>query len=334
MRWDDLNARVRGMSAHLLGAAAIQSLAAEFDIDALARRLHDGPYDAGLRGALPSAISIDQSVRRAAAARLATLAKWAGPRIRRLTAIFEEEDRRSVRALLRGAAAGARPEARLSGLVPTPALPESALTELSRQPTAAKVAALLVAWGHPFGSPIFEHAGGDQPDLFLVELALAQAFAARARKSARNAELRRFTQDSIDCENASAAVALAGRKLGVASDRVFLHGGRRISKDFFLHVVAAQDAESAMGRLAWLDEGRSPFARGVAGATTESLERALLRFRIVHLKRIARMKPLGPALLLHYALRLRAEVMDLRTIAWGLILRAPRQLINDQLVTV
>jgi vacuolar-type H+-ATPase subunit C/Vma6 len=333
MTWDDLNARVRGLAGHLLGRATIESLASEPDVESLARRLRDGPYDAGLRGAVPSATAIDLSVRRAAAARLITIAKWAGSRAAKLRVVFEDEDRRSIRALLRGAVAGVRAETRLAGLVPTPELPERALEELARQATAAKVAALLVAWGNPLGSAIFEQASASQPDLFLVELELAHAFARRARSATRNPALRRFTQDAIDAENAASAVVLAGRQLGIESERAFLPGGRRIAKGLFLHAAGAEDADLALNRLARVDNGRSGWALAFAGAQPETLERVLLRMRIASQRRVARELPLSPALVLGYLLRLRSEVIDLRTITWGLGLRAPRPLIVDQLVT-
>jgi vacuolar-type H+-ATPase subunit C/Vma6 len=333
MRWDDLNARVRGLSGHLLGRTAIESLAEEPDLESLARRLRDGPYDAGLRGAVPTASAIDLSVRRAAAARIATIARWAGPRAPHLAVIFEDEDRRSIRALLRGAVAGVRAETRLAGLVPTPELPEGALEELARQPTAARVAALLVAWGNPLGSAIFEQASASQPDLFMVELELAQVYAARAHRASRNPALRRFAADVIDAENAASAVVLAGRKLGIEPVRAFLPGGRRVTQSLFLDAALAPDADVALIRLARIDGGRSTLARAFANTMPEALERTLLRMRIVSQRRAAREHPLSPAPLLAYALRLRSEVIDLRMITWGLGLRAPRTVVLDQLIT-
>jgi vacuolar-type H+-ATPase subunit C/Vma6 len=88
-----------------------------------------------------------------------------------------------------------------------------------------------------------------------------------------------------------------------------------------------------LNRLARVDNGRSAWALAFAGAQPETLERVLLRMRIASQRRVAREQPLSPALVLGYLLRLRSEVIDLRTITWGLGLRAPRPLIVDQLVT-
>jgi vacuolar-type H+-ATPase subunit C/Vma6 len=46
------------------------------------------------------------------------------------------------------------------------------------------------------------------------------------------------------------------------------------------------------------------------------------------------MAPLGPAPLLAYALRLRAEMIDLRRIIWGVALAVPRAALTRDLVTV
>jgi vacuolar-type H+-ATPase subunit C/Vma6 len=333
MPWDDLNARVRGLASHLLGRAAIEELALEPDTDALLRRLRDGPYDVNLRGSVASASAIDLSVRRAAAARLAIIAKWAGPRARQLRILFEDEDRRSLRALLRGAVGGARPEARLAGLVPTPELPERALEELARLTTAAQVAALLVAWGNAYGSALLEAASASQPDLFAIELTLTRTFAQRARRSARGRALITFVRDAIDCENAAAAAALAGRRTNSPPEAAFLEGGRRIRLEDYLFAARAQDADVAIGRLARVGGGRSWFAQALLTASPATLEKALLRWRALRQRKLARISPLGPALVLSWALRLRAEVMDLRTITWGLALRAPRLLVQEELVT-
>ncbi len=333
MRWDDLNARVRGLAGHLLGRSTIQSMAAENELDGLLRRLRDGPYDVGLRGAPAGALTIDLSVRRAAGHRLATISRWSGRRRERLRVLFEEEDRRSVRALLRGAVGGARPEARVAGLLPTPGLPERALEELARQPTAAKVAALLVAWGNAYGSAVFEHAVESRPDLFAMELALARTFALRTRAAARRGALRRFAQDAIDAENIASAVALAGRRIGTPIEEVFLAGGRALALDGFVAAAHATDAEGALLRLTRAAGMRTPLGRTLAAAAPDTLEQALLVLRTRALRRGAREHPIGPSLILGYALRLRGEVMDLRTIAWGLALRAPRALVLDQLVT-
>ena len=108
---------------------------------------------------IPYAEAFALAVRRKAAARMRLLARWAGGRDAVLAVVFEEEDRRSLRALLRGAVQGARAEERLEDLIPTPLLPERALAELARQARPAAIAALLTAWQNPYGPALLQQAG-------------------------------------------------------------------------------------------------------------------------------------------------------------------------------
>ena len=130
-RWDDVNARARGLSTHLLGGGQLAELAGAPDLPALAARLRD----AGLtlpETAEPTAAELELAVRRRAAGELTILGRWTARRPELLAVLFDEEDRRSVRALLRGAVERASAGLRIAGLVPTPALPERALEAADR----------------------------------------------------------------------------------------------------------------------------------------------------------------------------------------------------------
>ena len=69
-------------------------------------------------------------------------------------------------------------------------------------------------------------------------------------------------------------------------------------------------------------------------AAPAAIEEALLRQRIAVLAATVRQNPAGPASVLHYVLRLRAEVLDLRRVIWGVMLRAPRAAIAAALAPV
>lgn len=332
--WEDLNARARGLSTRLLRRARLEALAASPDLGALATELRS----AGLlvpESPAPSPQTLDLAVRRMAAARLRTLARWSGPRTAVLSVVFEDEDRRSLRAILRGAVEGAPAEARLSGLIPTPSLPERALKELARQPTTAAAATLLLAWRHPYGPVIASEARTADPNLFRLEMALNRAFAARALAGARrSATLLAYVRDVIDLENGRTALVLASQGTDVVPKDVFLAGGRRVSIEAFELAVASGDPARAGERLSEAFAGTppaEPFRR--QSQDPVALERALLRAQIVNLWRTSRLYPLGPAPLLGFLLRLRAEVLDLRQIIWGVALGAPRAVVTETLVT-
>jgi vacuolar-type H+-ATPase subunit C/Vma6 len=242
--------------------------------------------------------------------------------------VFEDEDRRSLRAILRGAVHGSPAERRLAGLVPTPALPERALQELARAPTAAAVATLLAAWRHPYAAPLAPAIATTQPDLFALELSLARAFAdrtVRAALRAGDAGLLRFARETIDLENALSAVVLTVEGKDVVPKDVFLPGGARVSIVAFEEAAALGEPGAAGARLA-VALGDSPIATVLRRAARDpaSLEDDLLRARLHLLARRVRQAPLGALPVLWFGLRLRARVVDLRRIVWAVTLGAPR----------
>jgi vacuolar-type H+-ATPase subunit C/Vma6 len=332
IRWEDLNARARGLATHLLVRGDLDVLARAQDMATLgdALRGHGFPVAEGERS--PEALEL--AVRRVAAARLRVLARWAGPRARPLTVLFEDEDRRSLRAVLRGAVQRASADARMAGLIPTPALPERALRRLANQPSAAAIAALLTAWRNPYGSVILPLASTANPDLFSLELALNRTFAARAARAARGAGLlAAYVRETIDLENAFTALVLTTGGEDLVPGDAFLAGGDRVSFGVFIEAAAARDAAAAARALS-IAFGVTPLARvferfGDPG----ELEDAVLRIRVRELMHATRLAPLGPAPLLAYGLRVRAEVLDLRRIIWGVTLATPPAALNRSLVT-
>ncbi|HYL56629.1 MAG TPA: V-type ATPase subunit [Gemmatimonadales bacterium] len=332
-RWEDLNARARGLATHLLARGDLDLLARTPDIATLgdALRGHGFPVAEGERS--PEALEL--ALRRMAAARLRVLARWAGPRAHALNVLFEDEDRRSLRAVLRGAVQKASADTRMAGLIPTAALPERALRRLAEQSSAAAIAALLTAWRNPYGSAILSLATTANPDLFSLELALNRTFAARAVGAARGTGLlAAYVGETIDLENAYTALVLAvGGKDVVARD-AFLAGGDRVSLGVFIEAAAAGDALVAARALSTAFSV-SPLARAFQrfAADPGELEDAVLRIRIRELTHATRVDPLGPAPLLAYALRVRAEILDLRRIIWGVTLAAPPVALLQSLVT-
>jgi vacuolar-type H+-ATPase subunit C/Vma6 len=314
--WDDLAARARGLAAHLIAPDGLTRVDRAASLAELAHLLGAAGYPF-LSAAPPSAPIVERAARRRAAADLAVLGRWARERGAVLAMLFEDEDRRSVRALVRGAAAGAPPDERVASLVPTPALGEAALAELSRQPTTAAVGALLVAWGSPYGRAIADEAARARPDLLALEHALDRCFAARALRAARRAgaPARLHVRGLIDAENAFTALAFAGTA-GVDSAGLFLDGGARLPRDRFAAAVA-------VGR----DAARAALATAFAGtrlghalADDGDLEAAALADRIDEQRRLARLWPTGLAPVILLVLRRRAEIRAVNEAAWRVAL--------------
>jgi len=332
--WEDLNARARGLGTHLLTRSQLDTLARAPDVATLGAELRRLGYPVAEEDVSP--VALDLALRRTAAARLRILGWWCGPRAAVLAVLFEDEDRRSLRAVLRGAVQGIVPEARLAGLVPTPALPERALQELALQDNPGAVAALLVAWRNPYGSVLLPDAAAAQPDLFRLELLLNRAYAARALRASRKVGglLTAYVRDVIDLENAYTALVLAAEGKDITPKDAFLAGGARVTIAAFVLAAAARGPGLA-GRELTAAFGRTPLARAFEryGDDAVTLEATVLRIRIGELVRATRTDPLGPALVLAYTLRLRAEALDLRRIIWGVALGAPRGALVQDLVS-
>ena len=322
--WEDLVARVRGASGHLLGRDRLIELARARDLVRLVALLEES-YGGSL-GVAPGASPADAelAVRRLAATHLATLARWGLQRSRFLTPFFLDEDRRSVRALLRGAAAGSPDNVRLAGLVPTPTLPERALRELARQRGAAEIAALLSAWNHPFGRALLGATQAPHPDLLRLDLVLNEAWsresAAAIRRAPRGHDTRRdlaaFVSDTADIENALTALQLAGQRTSITPGVLFMPNGHILTPSAFDEVAGSPGPAAGQAILARVFHG-TPLAHAFDGPA-RTVEDRLLAARLQAAVRNALRFPLGAAPVILFVLRLRAEIRDLCLIIWRL----------------
>lgn len=336
--WDDLNARVRGLQNHLLTRGQLEALSHEPDLAALSEALRREGVVAGDTVGPVRSTDLELAIRRWAGASLRTLARWSGPRSTALPFVFDDEDRRSIRAMLRGAVQHAPAEERLAGLIPTPALPERALEELARAPTAASVVARLSVWRHPWAPALVEAIGPSEPDLFVLETLLARAATSSALKASHIAGdrlLRQQVVEAIDLENAVTAIALAMEGEDVVPRALFLTGGERLTIGDFEEAIETREPTAAGARLARSFHG-TPYADLLlhGGRASASLEDELLRARLRAMARQGRLAPLGPIMVLRFALRLRAQVIDLQRLVWTVALDVPREAMRSSLTTV
>lgn len=331
--WGDLDARARGLGGRLLGRERLVELARLDGPAALARMLRrvgeTGP-------AIGDPAGIDLYTRRVAGHRLALLARWAGPRSAALRVVHGEEERCSIRALLRGALQGAGAATRLVGLVPTPVLPDSALEDAARASTVDGVIAAIAVVGHPWVDALREIVEAGPFDAFDLERAVDRRFAADALDGARRggSRLLDYARQSIDLRNAW--LALAGDR-GPGPDEVeaaWLAGGSALGREAWSETIRIDEPGPRRDRLA------AAFGSTLPGPTladrsipASRIEDAVLRARILAWERIALTAPLSPAPLLAYVLRARAEAIDLRRITWGLALDADADTLVPELVT-
>ncbi len=323
--WGDLVARAGGLGGRLLNASQWRGLCSAPDLPALATQLSAlGVVGASRAEASTSAGALELAVRRRAASRLRLLARWAGPRAVAIAPLYDDEDRQSLRAIVRGTVGGVEPGRRSSGLLATPALPLGALAQLARAPDLRSVAALLATWSHPFAPAVADEAQRAHPDLFRIDVALSRVFAARALGNARRADpaMRLFVGRTIDIENAWAALVLTGNPRGdVNPDDVFVEGGTVLSSGDWRAAMAAQSPIGAAAHLRTRLAG-TPLAAALQAEPLAREERMLTAL-IAEFKQMSRRQPLSTAPIIHFVLRQRREVRVVQRVIWGIALGAP-----------
>ena len=330
----DINARARGLRTHLLPASDLERLARTTSLSALQREFAGLGYVRADAPATPA--SLEKAIRRHAAAQMGLLDRWCGDdRRATLAVIFEDEDRRSIQAILRGAEQGTASEVRMAGLVPTTNLSERALQTLSGQPTPADVVRMLVLWSHPFGAPLVGAASGSRPSLFEIEVALQRAFACRASAHAHEGggQLVEYVEQVVDVMNAWSALLHFVERDPSIVDLTFVEGGRWLARDVFRKLMSLETIRDLEKRLAWVLR-KSALASAFRDESDDlvELESTVARAQINWQNRAARVDPGGAAPLIGFAIELRAEVLNLRRIIWGVALRAPAALIQADTV--
>lgn len=337
MRWDDVNARARGLATHLLPPAELRRLAEARAWEEFVHRLAQAGYPVLEAGRLPA--GVDEFARLTgdvAADRFRVLARWLGPRRETLAVLYEDEERRTLRVLLRGAVEGASAGARLRAALPTPNLPPRVLERLAHADSPADLARRLVSLGHPAGRVLqAELDSGRELGLLGLEAALGRLFATRATRAVRRAGglLREFARLLIDLENAWSLLLRGNWGSEPDAEALFLAGGRWLSRDHFERLAAGDPEAVAQGLTSTFT------ASPVAGAFSEAavdpvrIESRTTRATIAWLGTLARHDPLSPAVLLHVLLRIQAERRDLRAVAAGLSLGAPPAVVLSHLVS-
>jgi vacuolar-type H+-ATPase subunit C/Vma6 len=331
-----LTARARGLGRHLLARDTLEALAEAHDLAAFARGLSKLGTPIEPIGEPVDMPAVERAIVRTADRHLRILRRWQERTPGALDVFDADQDRRSLRALLRGAAEGAPAEARLDGLLPTPLLPVLALAELARQATPADVVAQLRLLAHPAAprlQPLVRHA---QPDLLAIDRVLLQEFADRATRAAAGGDetLRTLVGALIDGGNMQNALLIAGGPRGVDAAESFIAGGRWLSRSAFVSAASAGSQSEALTALTTA-LARSPLAASLPPVARDvaHLDRTLLAHMLRWLARGALLAPLGSAPLLRVLFRIEAQGRDLRALAWGAVLGTPPPLRTQQLVT-
>jgi vacuolar-type H+-ATPase subunit C/Vma6 len=330
-----LVARAKGLGTRLVPRQTLETMARAEDFAAFVQSSSGVGTAIEPVGEPANIFAVEDAIRRTASRHLSTLQRWEERTPGVLDVFAAHQDRRSLRALLRGAASGTAPEARLRGLLPTWSLPLRALSELARQPSPSALVRQLVALAHPDASRLLPLAGTSQIDLLAVDVMLLIAFADRAGQAATRADavLRDFVGALIDAGNAENALMMAGEP--AVSDRpsLFVRGGRWFPIEAFLAVARAGSHADALTRLAAVI-AHSPLALLAAvSSDVARVDRTFVVNVLEWLARASRIDPLSTAPLLRVLMLVEAQSRDLRALAWGAALGTPPSLRLQQLVT-
>jgi vacuolar-type H+-ATPase subunit C/Vma6 len=336
--WGAANARARGLATHLLDRPALMHAAGAGSWAAAIRPLVERGYALPDAGAELSPEEFDRATGEVQLARLRLLGRWLGKQGEVLAILFEDESRRTLRALLRGAAQGASPEARLRGLSPTPGLPRRTIDRLARAESPALLAEALVRMGHPGGRALAQAARhtpeATLPGLWRLETALSRTFALRATRAARHGgkEVRRFVALLIDLENAGSLLLARDWGAEIGPDEVFLPGGTVLDRTRFAALAAIPDPA---GISAALEQAfaHTPLARIFGAESTRDFDARAASALLEWLRHEARRNPLGPGVVLWVLQRIRAEARDLRFLSAAVQLGMPPARMGESLVT-
>jgi vacuolar-type H+-ATPase subunit C/Vma6 len=331
-----LVARAKGLASRLVPRQTLETLAAVDKLDAFVQSVTRLGMAIEPIGDSADVFFVEQAIARTASRHLWTLYRWQESAPGVLDVFAAHQDRRSLRALLRGAAAGAPPEVRVRGLVPTPLLPVRSLTELARQPSPSAVVQQLFLLAHPDAPRLLPLVQTSHINLLAIDTTLLAGFADGARRVASRADepLREFVGMLIDAGNAENALLIAGEPVDVDRSTLFVLGGRWLSLDAFLAVARAASLQHAVAALTGAI-GRSPLALPIPGIATDlaDVDRAFVVAILRWLARASRLDPLSSAPLLRLLLLVEAQSRDLRALAWGATLGTPPSLRMQQLVT-
>ena len=317
--WEAVNARARGLAAHLLSPDRLSRLARCGDVPEVARELSNSPYGAFIGPGDRGPAELEGAVTRSVGERLAVLARWTHPDGVQLAPVFLEFDAQAVRDIVRGTVGALAPDQRLAGAIPTPTLGRRALEALARSDTPARAAAALVAWGHPLGSPLLDEASRAHPDLFRLEGAISRATGRACSRAARRggSAMRRFVQDGIDARNVVVALLLVQARAEADPAALWAEGGRTLRHGAFARAARAGDWTEGAAVLGEALRG-TPFGEVLRTGpfTPVSVASRLDEARIEQATRSARAEPLTALPSIVFVLRLRKEARLVRRALW------------------
>jgi V/A-type H+-transporting ATPase subunit C len=347
--YDYANARLRALKSQLFDARAYAAFLGLARVDDLSARLVESPFADEIKAALArytGARVVTEACRLNLSKTFQTVRGFFDDDGARLVGVLLARwDLFNVKTILRGQAAGARPEEMLDALVPVGGrgLDESALRTLVRQPDAAATVDLLRTWNVPYAREVQNAFGAftRTRDWSAFETALDAIFYAHAlgmlKPERTNDDLvREFLAREIDALNVMTALRLRGRARlpepeTRADTQFFLRGGA-LSVEWLVDFLRAQPDDDALARLraSRLHSASEGIDQLDPAQIQRALDRALARFGISFFQR----DPLTIATAIGFITAKQVEVKNLRVLAQGLALNLEKVEIQQELILI
>ena len=341
-----LNARVRGMSSHLLGADLYPALVESGGLEAFSNRLSEVPLYRQLferermAGAGLNVRGAEVTLLAAYVEDVGKVRKISGGAPRELIDLYLSRfDLHNVRTLVRGIV-GKRISAEIvNSTIPLGSFTSAELEELSQADTVQELVSTLVTWGVPFGDILRKAVKGRdlEEEILAFEVALDGAYFPWAVESARSVkggeDLVEALSAEVDLRNIITLLKLARQGAEADQSMPMIVGGGGLTDRQLAELAAATELKGALDIVARtrysvaLSSIEIASARQVAGVERE-VERLLMR----NFSKLFRKDPLGFCTILGYLWRRHAEYTDLRLVAHGLAFGLPMSSVRSQLV--
>ncbi len=347
--YDHLNARVKGLSSHLLSGEFYEQILAVPGSDELVDVLLESPYGPALHDSLQvgfNLTAVESGLRTDLSRSFRFVFKLAPEKPQRLLEIqMIWPDMMNLLTLLRGKVTGAATDEIMAGMLPGGTLDEPRLNELAAEPDAPSLVNTLSVWGFPLvkplkkmGKALQERASLIEAENHLARTYFTWAWDTAAGRDENSALIRDFVQRQIDLFNVLMilrAIRHRGRGTDVPLVSLLPHG--RLGRWLLQRMQRCRELDDALEILAgtYFEVG---IERGILAFGEHQrlgvMERFLEQVVLGTGCRLFRLDPLGIGVAAGYLWRKFNEFLNLRILLRGKAYQRPATAIREELLIV
>lgn len=347
--YDQLNARIKGMSSHLLTEAFYEQILAVPGQDGLVDALLSSPYGPALRDSLHVGLNltaVERGLRHNLSDTANRIYRLAPEHPQSLLAIqMRWSDMKNVLTLLRGKVSGAASEDIMAGMLSGGTLDEPRLVELAAEPDSLALVNTLSIWGFPLVAPLKEMGGRirERRSLVAVENCLVQtyfdwAWETASGKDENSTLVRDFVRQQIDLINVLVSLRMVRQQArGAEASHMALLPHGRLKRSVLDRMRRRRNLDDALEILAG-----TYFAPGVERGILAFGEHRRLRMMERFLEhvvlatgcRLFRLDPLGIGVASGFLWRKFNEFLNLRILLRSKTYQRPAAAIREELLIV